>query len=126
MGRRRRARESALQMLFQVDLTGEPVEEVFRQFWRGQNAEAEVRSFAELLVRGVLDHREDLDVTVGKSAENWRVDRMAVVDRNVLRLAVYEILFHAETPPAVVIDEAMEVAKKYGGAESGSLTFFFG
>jgi N utilization substance protein B len=120
LGRRRRARESALQMLFQVDLTGEPVGSVFAEFWKGQSAETEVRDFAESLVRGVLKHRETLDGAVAASAQHWRVERMAVVDRNVLRLAVYEILFHEETPPPVVIDEAIEVAKKYGSAESGS------
>jgi len=107
-------------MLFQVDLAGEPVDSVFGEFWKGQKAETEVRDFAESLVRGVLQHREVLDGAVAASAQHWRVERMAVVDRNVLRLAVYEILFHDDTPAPVVIDEAIEVAKKYGSAESGS------
>ena len=106
-------------MLFQVDLTGEPAEDVFREFWRGRKSDEDVRDFAQALVRGVLRHRVALDQTVGASAEHWRVERMAVVDRNVLRLAVYELLFDDETPPPVVIDEAIEIAKRYGSAESG-------
>ena len=107
-------------MLFQVDLTGEPAEDVFREFWRGQRSDEDVRDFAQTLVRGVLSHRLALDAAVAASAEHWRVERMAVVDRNVLRLAVYEMLFHDDTPPPVVIDEAIEIAKKYGSAESGA------
>ena len=107
-------------MLFQVDLTGEPAEDVFREFWRGQRSDEDVRDFAQTLVRGVLSHRLALDAAVAASAEHWRVERMAVVDRNVLRLAVYEMLFHDDTPPPVVIDEAIEIAKKYGSAETGA------
>jgi N utilization substance protein B len=107
-------------MLFQLDLTGSSVTDVFREFWSGQSAEQDVRDFAEHLVHGVLEHRELLDSVVSASAAHWRLERMAVVDRNVLRMGAYELLFEAGTPPVVVIDEAIEVAKKFGSLESGS------
>jgi len=108
-------------MLFQIDLTGISPEEVFPQFWPGQTGAGEdVREFAEGLVLGVSRHRASLDGIVAGSSEHWRVERMAVVDRNVLRMAVYEMLFTPETPPVVIIDEAIEVAKRFGGEESGA------
>jgi N utilization substance protein B len=107
-------------MLFQLDLTGTSVAEVFGEFWRDQNVEDDVRGFAERLVHGVLEHRVFLDGVLTVSAEHWRIDRMAVVDRNVLRMGVYELVCEEDTPPIVVIDEAIEVAKKFGSVESGS------
>ena len=119
MGQRRRAREYALQLLFQIDLSGGPPEEVFHDFWSGQKAGQEVREFAQRLVRGVWREREALDGVIASCAEHWRLDRMATVDRNVLRIAVYEMMFETDTPAAVAIDEAIEVAKKFGGEDSG-------
>ena len=119
MGQRRRARECALQMLFQIDLTGVAPADVFRTFWRTQNVEQSVRSFSEQLVLGVYEEREATDRLIAGAADRWKLDRMPVVDRNVLRMAVYELLQQPETPAAVVIDEAIEVAKKFGSAESG-------
>ena len=120
MGERRRAREHALQMLFQIDLTGGTPEEVFRQFWKGHAAQGPTRAFAEQLVLGVHDRPDELDRLIAGSADNWKVDRMAVVDRNVLRMAIYELMHEPETPAAVVIDEAIEVAKKFGSEKSGT------
>ncbi len=120
MGQRRRAREYALQMLFQIDLSGGAAEEVFPEFWSTCEASEEQRRFAEGLVLGVIRERERLDARIARAAEHWRLERMAVVDRNVLRLATYEMLSHPETPPAVAIDEAIEVGRKYGGEGSDS------
>ena len=120
MGQRRRARECALQMLFQIDLTGTSPQDVFRDFWAAQDAGDETRRFAERLVLGVADGRRSLDEAIAASATNWRIERMAIVDRNVLRMAVYEMLHDPPTPAPVVIDEAIEVAKKFGSEESGS------
>lgn len=120
MGQRRRARECALQMLFQIDVTAAAPAEVFPGFWAGQEAEGDVREFAERLVLGVARRRRELDAVVTASSEHWRIERMAVVDRNVLRMAVFELLHHRDTPAAVVIDEAIEVAKRFGGDESGA------
>jgi N utilization substance protein B len=106
-------------MLFQMDLAGSVPEDVFGHFWADQQATEELRTFAEALVRGVARERHFLDSVVAGSAEHWRIERMAVVDRNVLRMAVYEMLFDDEIPPVVAIDEAIEVARKFGSEESG-------
>jgi N utilization substance protein B len=107
-------------MLFQVDLTGASPAEVFPEFWTGQQTSDEARAFAESLVLGVSGKRRELDAVVAGSADHWRVERMAVVDRNVLRMAAFELLYEPETPPVVVIDEAIEIAKKFGSKDSGS------
>ena len=120
MGQRRRAREFALQMLFQIDLTGNAPRDVFPLFWSTREVEDDLREFAQALVLGVMSHREQLDEVIGGSADHWRLERMATVDRNVLRLAVYEMLSEPQTPHPVVIDEAIEVAKKFGSEDSGS------
>lgn len=107
-------------MLFQIDLTGTTPPDVFGTFWTGQEAGEDVRAFAERLVLGVSHELRALDRAIAVSATNWRIERMAVVDRNVLRMAVYEMLHDVPTPAAVVIDEAIEVAKKFGSEDSGS------
>jgi len=107
-------------MLFQLDVAGGPPEEIFGPYWSDQAHTPELRNFAEDLVRGVARERLFLDNVVAGSAEHWRVERMAVVDRNVLRMAVYEMLFDAEVPAPVAIDEAIEVARKFGSEESGA------
>ena len=119
MGRRRLSREYALQILFEVDLAGAPIDDVMERFWSGRKAETEVRGFAEQLVRGVLAGRQAIDDRIGSAAEHWRLERMATVDRNVLRMAIHELLT-GDNPAPVVIDEAIEVAKRYGGEGSGS------
>jgi N utilization substance protein B len=106
-------------MLFQIDLTGARPEAVFEEFWNNREAGEEMRAFAERLVWGVHDERREMDRLIAGSAEHWRIDRMAVVDRNVLRMAVYEMITEADTPPAVIIDEAIEVARRFGSEESG-------
>lgn len=106
-------------MLFQIDITGTDPEEVVRQFWLEQEAEEESRRFAERLVHGVRLQMAELDRRVAGVAEHWRLERMPVVDRNVLRIAVYELLNDPETPSIVIIDEAIEIGKKFGSGESG-------
>jgi N utilization substance protein B len=123
MGQRRRAREHALQVLFQIDLSGGTAPEVLEPFWDGLDAADEVRAFTEQLVCGVLAEREAIDRRLVDAAERWRIERMPVVDRNVLRVAIYELLV-AESPPPVVIDEAVEVAKRFGS--EGSAGFING
>lgn len=118
MGHRRRARECALQILFQIDLVGDTPADALAKFWAGREASDEARRFAEELVRGVSAQREAIDRRIGAAARHWRLERMARVDRNVLRVAVFELVA-GEDPPAVVIDEAIEVAKRFGGQDSG-------
>ena len=107
-------------MLFQIDMAGGAPSEIYPHFWKEHEAELEVKTFAEGLVEGVIREREALDGIIGQSAANWRVERMAVVDRNILRVAVYELAWPPDTPPVVVLDEAIEVGKKFGSDHSGS------
>jgi N utilization substance protein B len=107
-------------MLFQIDVAGGAPAEIFPQFWTQHDAEIEVKAFAEGLVEGVMRERVALDRIIAGSVDNWRIDRMAVVDRNILRVAVYELAWLPDTPPVVVLDEAIEVGKKYGSEQSGS------
>lgn len=106
-------------MLFQLDLSGGTPEEIFEGFWSTVDAAPEVRAFAERLVRGTIESVETLDETIAAAAEHWRVERMATVDRNVLRLAAFELTGDPDVPAAVVMDEAIEIAKKYGSEDSG-------
>ena len=107
-------------MLFQIDLTGASPQEVFQQFWKNRQTEDEIRTFSEKLVLGVFDKRRQMDRLIAASTEHWRIERMAVVDRNVLRMAVYEMITGGPTPAVVIIDEAIEIAKKYGSEDSGA------
>jgi N utilization substance protein B len=125
VGFRRKGREYALQVLFGTDLSGAaPMDGVRRdrdmaEFWAQRRATPEVRAFAESLIRGVTQHRASIDELVARHAMHWSMDRMATVDRNVLRLAVYELLYSQDVPERVVLNEAIEIAKKYGTDESG-------
>lgn len=114
------ARELALKILYQVDLTGQPSEEIGKIFWEENPHDQEVKEFAEKLVAGTLCNLETIDRMLTKHAENWELKRMAFIDRNILRQATYELLYLAEEiPPKVVINEAVNVAKKYSQIESG-------
>ena len=119
--KRRKAREHALQILFQLDIRKEkPSAIALKRFWAEYDADDEVRSFAEELVKGTYKHLSKINDLIHQCAKNWSLDRMALVDRNVLRMAVYEILFRMDIPTSVTINEAIEIAKKYGTEESGS------
>ena len=118
MGTRRKARECALQMLFQWDITHDSIEQIQSTFWEGQDETEETRVFAERLAAGAIERVEKIDVLIGRHAENWRLDRMAVVDRNILRLATYEFIYDAETPKPIVINEAIEIARRFSAQES--------
>jgi len=107
-------------MLFQIDMAGGAPADVYPHFWKEHETEIEVREFAQGLVEGVMREREALDRIIAGSADNWRIERMAVVDRNILRVAVYELAWLPDTPSVVVLDEAIEVGKKYGSEQSGS------
>ncbi len=119
MGTRHRARQYAVQLLFQLDATGDEPARSLPLFWEARPAPGEVVRFTEELVRGSWEHRESLDAVLEESASNWKVERMAMVDRNILRLALFELL-HGGTPSPVVLDEAIELAKEFGNADSGT------
>ena len=119
MGRRRKTREVALQFLYQLDLHGE--DDPGRQeteFWSRHPVDEETRVFGDALVRGTKANQAKIDQIISQFAEHWDLGRMAVVDRNILRLAVYELLWTDDVPPKVVINEAIEIAKKFGTKES--------
>jgi N utilization substance protein B len=118
-GERRKGREHALQILYQMDLSPSPIDECLEGFWGGRQSRAGMKAFAEKLVRGVMERREWLDGVLGGISHHWRLPRMAVVDRNVLRLALFEMIFEPATPRIVVINEAIDIAKKFGDDESG-------
>jgi N utilization substance protein B len=119
-GRRTKARERALQALYQIDVAAAGIDEALANFWRSfEPVEDAVRVLAEELVRGVAERRRAVDDSIEKASANWRMDRMPKVDRNVLRLAVYELLA-SDVPVKVVINEAIELGKKYGSESSGA------
>ncbi len=120
MGKRRRARELALQYLYQWDFHGEKGKEVADLFWESRNDGPQIKSFAESLLKGIDGNREEIDRKIEAQSSHWKLYRMSRVDRSILRLATYEILFCPDIPPKVSIDEAIEIAKKFGTSESSS------
>jgi transcription antitermination protein NusB len=146
-GKRRTAREMAVQMLYQSDLGGSPLTNIFSTFdlaeyvareapaadqrrgqptadERGEHSRRRQRvqeafEYAQALVRGTVENQERIDELIRSQADNWRLERMPAVDRNILRLAVFEMLHERETPKLVVLDEAIELAKKFGSEQSG-------
>jgi len=118
--KRTKARERAMQALYQIDVAAEGIDEALSRFWRSfEPVEREVMALAEALVRGVAAHRRAIDESIERVSTNWRLDRMAKVDRNVLRLAVYELIA-TDVPVKVVINEAIELGKKYGSESTGA------
>jgi transcription antitermination protein NusB len=144
MGKRREARERAVQFLFQHDLNPpENLEGSIEQFWESQRGaaiaeekanatwgektelpppttdEAATRLFADPLIRGAIEHREESDLLIQKYCKNWDLPRIAAVDRNILRLAIFEMLHREDIPPVVSINEAVDIAKKFSTQDSG-------
>jgi len=120
MGKRRRARELALQYLYQWDFHGTADEEAVKDFWETRNESNEVRRFANRIISGVKDDQERIDEFIVGHSRHWKISRMGRIDRNVLRMAVWEFLHCDDIPPKVSIDEAIELGKKFGTTESGS------
>jgi transcription antitermination protein NusB len=125
MGKRREGREAAVQYLYQLENNAEHAPLVFARFWELRSAKGKdaassrTRAFAEELVAGVTTHREEIDSRIKKYAANYDLHRIAAVDRSVLRLAIFEMLHSPDVPPVVCINEAIEVAKKFGSEDSG-------
>ena len=117
MGVRRKGRELAVQMLYQSDLTGQPMSMVMNLLPRIAPVSPEARAFAERLAVGTLERRVEVDSLIGQHSTDWRIERMATVDRSILRLAVFEYLA-TDAPKKVVINEALEVAKRFSGDEA--------
>jgi transcription antitermination factor NusB len=120
MGQRRRARELALQVLFHLEYSPGDYEEAFRLVCRNFKVPSTAKGYAGMLVNGVCEKREELDKRIREASRNWRLERMSRVDRNILRLGSYEVIFLKEVPTKVAIDEAVELGKRYGSKESGA------
>ena len=118
MGARRKARELALQMLYQHDLSGNAADAIIGTFEDLQKSKANTREFAVRIFRGTIENLAQIDQMIVAQADNWRIERMAVVDRNIIRMSVYEFLHETDTPKLVIIDEAIEIAKKFGTQKS--------
>jgi N utilization substance protein B len=118
MGKRRKARECVLQVLFQLEFNTTDPESLIRRYWEYQKVTDDVREYGNWLIEGIRAHAGEVDATIQSTSVNWRIPRMAVVDRNILRIAVYELLFEKTLVPAIVINEAIEIAKKYSGEEA--------
>ena len=118
MGVRRRAREIALQVLYQSEFN--QTEEALDLFWKNFEALKGAMDFSERIIRGVEQHREDLDRIIERYSSHWKIGRMPHVDRNILRIAVYELLYCDDIPPKVAINEAIDIGKKYGSEDSGA------
>ncbi len=120
MGARTTAREAALQMLFAIEASDGDIEQAIGDFWRELPGDAEGRPYADEAVRGVRATLADLDARIVRASKNWRLERMTRVDRNLLRLGAWELVTKTDVPRAVVLDEAVELAKRYGTEDSGS------
>ena len=120
MSSRRRSREMAIQVLYQVDMAQSDLAEALRLFCEHFKAPESIRDFASELARGAHEHREEVDSLIKGFSENWRLERMPAVDRNILRLAIYELLYRPDIPTKVSINEAVDLGKKYGSEDSGS------
>ena len=119
MGTRRKSRELAMQMLFQGDLGKQSPEQVAKLFWPSRDAvDEEVRGFAEDIYRIATTRQDEIDKLIEKHAQNWRIERMAVVDRNLMRAAVAEMMGYPNTPAAIIINESLEIARTFAAPES--------
>ena len=119
MGARHSGREAALQMLFQLEASGVSPDQAITLFWRTfEDADPEGKAYADACVRGVADNLDTLDKRVTAASKNWRLERMSRVDRNLLRLGTWELLYRSDVPRAVILDEAVELAKSFGTDES--------
>ena len=119
MRNRTKSREYALQMLYQMDIHRTPSGETPDAFWSFHDPPAEVKMFANQLFSGTVEHLPEIDAVISQHADNWNMKRMAVIDRNILRLGAFELLYLADVPPKVCLNEAIELAKRFGDTESG-------
>ncbi len=120
MGARTQGREAALQILYAVEVAGGDVESAIADFWRELPGEAEGREYAAEIVRGVASQRKVIDERIRAASTNWRLERMARIDRSLLRIGTWELVERSDVPRPVIIDEAVDLAKRYGTKDSGA------
>mgnify|MGYP000980535347 CR=1 FL=1 len=115
---RSQARECALQVLYQIEIGNVAVDDAVRDYFEGRSFSDQVKMFTAFLARGVTQHRDRLNEYIRQYARNWELERMAVIDKNILRIGIYEILYVEDIPPKVSINEAVELAKRFGDTDS--------
>jgi len=120
MGHRRKARELAVQILYQIEMKRSEPKEVFNLFWKNEEVSDDIRQFTSDLVDGTYRNRKEIDQLIERHSIHWKLSRMAVVDRNILRLGVYELLYLHDVPTSVTLNEAIEIAKKFGTEDSSA------
>jgi N utilization substance protein B len=120
MHQRHKAREVTLQVLYELDVQPISIVEAIGRFWANFEAPEEAREFSSLLIEGAWSHREEIDQLISGSSENWTMARMSRVDKSILRMAVYELLFCPDIPPKVTLNEAIDLGKMYGSENSGA------
>jgi len=120
MGQRRKAREEALRILFRLEFENSQAEKTLNQYWENKKASEEIKEYSNWLVNGIISNQSKIDNIIQQVSEHWRISRMALVDRNILRMAVFELLYEENVAPAIVINEAIEIAKKYSGDEAAT------
>ena len=118
MGKRRLSRELVIQFLYLTEMNEGEIQNQLQLFWESNPAAEDVQLFTEVILKDVFDHKEQIDVRLEKYSDNWTLSRMTVIDRNLLRMAASEILYSKTVPPKVAIDEAVEIAKRFGSEDS--------
>lgn len=118
MGNRRLSRELVIQFLYLTEMNEGEIENQLKSFWESNSCQEDVQSFTEEILNNIFDHKKEIDTRLEKYSDNWTLSRMTVIDRNLLRMAASELMFSKTVPPKVVIDEALEIAKKFGSEDS--------
>lgn len=118
MGKRRLSRELAVQFLYLTEMNEGDVPDQLKTFWEGHSSPEEVQTFTEVILNDIFGHKEEIDARLEKYSDNWTLSRMTVIDRNLLRIAASEIMYSKTVPPKVAIDEAVEIAKRFGSEDS--------
>jgi len=120
MGQRRKAREETLRILYRLEFDNRHSEETLSQYWENKKTNQATREYSTWLVNGIISHHKKIDTIIQNASEHWRLSRMALIDRNILRMAVFELLYEENIEPAVVINEAIEIAKAYSSDEAAT------
>lgn len=118
MGKRRKSREHVLKIFYREDITKENINDIIKSYWQENKVSSEIRDFSAKLAEGIINNKKKIDSYIQKASSRWSIDRMGVIDRNILRMAVQELVFMDDIPPKVTIDEAIEIAKKFGAEDS--------
>ncbi|MFW6160755.1 MAG: transcription antitermination factor NusB [Acidobacteriota bacterium] len=118
MGKRRKARECCLQILYQLEFEPSSEEKVLQDFWKNISPSTEIQNYCTWLVKGISEQKDKLDRILQSVSKNWKLERMTLIDRNILRIAVFELVFEKHITPAIIINEAIEIAKKFSGEKS--------